>query len=138
MISLSLYFSNSPILDSNSCTGILIAFFIAPNLSGAVPLNSAGVRTSRNTTFFSSSEHILPGSISLCTIVDLSTSFILQWLQVPGLSYNIESQPDPQGRQVYTIAIEPSLFLLEKEYNEITSTELINKTITVLFILKCF
>jgi hypothetical protein len=48
----------------------------------------------------------------------------------------IESQPDPHGRQVYTIAIELSLLLLEKEYSEITSTELINKTIDVLFILK--
>jgi hypothetical protein len=57
---------------------------------------------------------------------------------VPGLSYTIESQPDPQGRQVYTIAIELSLFLLEKEYNEITSTEVINKTIDVLFIDKEF
>jgi hypothetical protein len=55
---------------------------------------------------------------------------------VLGLSYTIESQPDPQGRQVYTIATELSLLSLEKEYNEITSTELINKTITVLFILK--
>jgi hypothetical protein len=48
----------------------------------------------------------------------------------------IESQPDPHGRQVYTTALEPSLFLIEKEYSEITSTELINKTIDVLFILK--
>jgi hypothetical protein len=55
---------------------------------------------------------------------------------VPGLSYTIESQPDPQGRQVYTIEL--SLFLLEKEYNEITSTEVINKTIDVLFIDKEF
>jgi hypothetical protein len=55
---------------------------------------------------------------------------------VPGLSYTIESQPDPQGRQVYTIEL--SLFLLEKEYNEITSTEVINKTIDILFIDKEF
>jgi hypothetical protein len=55
---------------------------------------------------------------------------------VPGLSKTAESQPDPQGRQVYTI--EFSLFLLEKEYCEIISTEVINTTIDVLFIDKEF
>jgi len=39
---------------------------------------------------------------------------------------------------VYLITIELSLFLLEKEYNEITSNEVINKTIDVLFIDKQF
>jgi len=57
---------------------------------------------------------------------------------VPALSKTAESQLDPQGRQVYTIAIELSLFLPEKEYNEITSTEVINKTVDVLFIGKQF
>jgi len=55
---------------------------------------------------------------------------------VPGLSKTAESQSDPQGRQVYTIEL--SLFLLEKEYNEIINTELINKPIDVLFIDKEF
>jgi hypothetical protein len=58
---------------------------------------------------------------------------MLQWTQVPGLSKTAESQSDPQGRQVYTIAIELSFSLPEKEYNEITSTEVINKTTDVLF-----
>jgi hypothetical protein len=51
---------------------------------------------------------------------------------VPGLSKPAESQSDPQGTQVYTIEL--SLFLWEKEYNEIANTEVINTTIDVLFI----
>jgi len=39
---------------------------------------------------------------------------------------------------VYTIAIEFSLFLLEKEYSEITRAEVTNKTIDILFIDKEF